>query len=668
MPILEDVETGAQTTVPDEAAYSMVKSGQYKLAKGETVTANARFGQTVAAGNLKAGQGLEQHTSAEDVQAERTKRIEGKTSWGGSLLRGTIDAALLGLPGAFEDPEEKEADAKYHPYAHLGGEIVGALPTLLIPGAGEANIAKAGMEGLEIANEARVGTTAFRAAQEGSELGNIVRRAEEAGTFVREARGAEELGSVANAERAAAGLGSRARSTISAASEFTPMGQIAKASRAASGLIKGEGALANIGRAGVAGATFGGLEGAGREAIHQITDDQAGLDGEGIITAGIHGALLGGALGAGGAALSEGIGAAGSAFGKMKGAASEAGGLKKGFGLGSDVIEPEANGIMDRAKQFVTEKASGLPVVGKIAKAINSQSGRTLLMFEAVQEGGLHAVTSLLHTVAPVAAAGALGAGAVRALFSNPVIGGMLVAHGSQVLDGFSTSPSDPRPSNPPRRDIRLAAADLAKRVRAVTPESASNAAGMALGPHADPATLMKAQEAARTRQNALVAAVDLNVPTPRSVVGNILPQALPTAEASKRLLDTARVAQEPLSFIKMAAMGNLTPSAMGLAQTIWPAHVDAVRQRLLTWLATGPTMTTAERRNVEALLGSSLLDPRDSKQASWASAMAASHQRAQQSQKSAKPPASGQRGPDGASATMPMDPATKASDPTAKH
>lgn len=170
-----------------------------------------------------------------------------------SALGGASDALSLGLVSPWKDDQE------FHPNYATGGRIGGIAASLLVPGAGEENLARVGAEGAEAAAGAR-------------------------------------------------GIGSAVGRVL----EYTPLGAANRFGEAAGGLVGGEGALARVTRSGIIGAAGGGAIGAGTELSRQLLDSDTGFSGENLLGATLRGAAFGGAIGGAGSAISEGLSGLGS--------------------------------------------------------------------------------------------------------------------------------------------------------------------------------------------------------------------------------------------------------------------------------------------------------------------------------------------------------------------
>ncbi len=606
----------------DRAEWDRLRSEGYAPAAGEQVSYVDKYGHqtvvdpSVVQRDIERGEQGYVEDTATVSERNRSERIKEKSSAVGSAGRGLLGGLSFGLSDRLFDPETIEADIRHHGTARTVGEI----GSFFVPGTGGVGLIGKGAKAAKAI------------------------------------KGADAVGDVVRAERTAMGV---AREAVERVASHTPLGLANRAGRGVADLIKTEGRIANVTRAGIAGATAGGIQSAGRELVNQATDDHDGIDAEAVIGAGVHGAVVGGGLGAGGAALSEGIGAIGSRLTKAtpKGVPQTPQTSLPGF----EPPAPQATvpGMLDRRGGRWLDVG---PVVralpgGKFLAATVEKGGPTALVLAAVQEGGLANVASIFGTALPVAAGAAVAGKAIRTMFSDPVRGGLMSAHGSQVLSGLPIFDGDGDRTVSPPTDIRRAASDLASRVRSITPDQAAKLAGDKLGPDADPVRLVKVQETARTRHRVLQEVVDRVVPASTSVAGAVLPPRMPNARDARSLVDPVRILAAPTNFVVMASQGRLSPKALALAEQVWPSTVSAVRQRLMDWLSTSPKMTPAERRAVEAILGGGLLSQTDSRRASYMAAMQGSHARAQAP--TPPPPAPPSQG--GASADVPLDPATSA-------
>lgn len=216
------------------------------------------------------GDTLSEETPTEAADRMRQERLVREHDTVGSkslaALGGATDALTLGFVNPWQD------DREFHPVYSGVGKVAGLAATLLVPGAGEENLARIGLEGIETAADIARGSEAVAGAVRGSRI----------------ARAARAVGS---------------------AVERTPLGMTTRLAERAGGLIEGTGIGSRIARTALEGATAGGAIGLGTELSHQLLDSNASFSGENLLGSTLEGALAGGAIGAAGSAASEGISA-----------------------------------------------------------------------------------------------------------------------------------------------------------------------------------------------------------------------------------------------------------------------------------------------------------------------------------------------------------------------
>src|SRR5690606_35822725 len=155
---------------------------------------------------------------------------------------------------------------------------------------------------------------------------------------------------------------------------------------------------------------------------------------------------LGGALGAGGAALSEGLGI-------LSGLASKS---AKGPKVASAAGVGKTPPVDRRSSRWLNLPQALRDVPGmKTVATVVEKGGPTAVILSAVQEGGLSAVASTVGTAVPLAVGAAVAGKTIRAMFSDPIRGGLLSAHGSQVLGSLPLFDGDEQKPVPPPMDIR---------------------------------------------------------------------------------------------------------------------------------------------------------------------------------------------------------------------
>lgn len=208
---------------------------------------------------------LSEETPTEEASRLRQDRLVREHDTIGSralaALGGATDALTLGFANPWQD------DREFHPNYSGVGKAAGLAATLLVPGAGEENVAHVGLEGIEGAAD-------------------LARAGEAASTVTR---------------------GSRAARAIGSAVERTPLGLTSRLAERAGGLIEGTGLGSRIARTTLEGTTAGGAIGLGTELSHQLLDSDARFSGENLLGSTLEGALVGGGIGAVGSAISEGV-------------------------------------------------------------------------------------------------------------------------------------------------------------------------------------------------------------------------------------------------------------------------------------------------------------------------------------------------------------------------
>jgi hypothetical protein len=258
---LRDRKTGQTYDVSDADAVAMARGNPDLEVLGDVAVA-PRTGFT--GGAVSADPNARALTPAESGEYEHRVHGELVHDTLGSRVRSTLGGAADALSLGFANPWQE--DQEFHPNYATGGRIGGIAATLLVPGAGEAELARAG-------------ETAGRGLLSG----------------LRESRLAQAVGRAA---------------------EYTPLGQATRLGEAAGDLIGGTGVLSRVGRSAAIGATGGGAIGLGTELSHQMLDPDAGFSGENLLGSTLAGAVGGGLLGGLGSAASEGLTALGERLGR----------------------------------------------------------------------------------------------------------------------------------------------------------------------------------------------------------------------------------------------------------------------------------------------------------------------------------------------------------------
>ena len=360
---------------------------------------------------------------------------------------------------------------------------------------------------------------------------------------------------------------------------------------------------------------------------------------------------------------------------------------------GRQAIESQIADAMDRGVPMAQEQADGLRVanelgVGKAPAEVEATKGGLLqgigkrllgngLLGKAVSAGSMgagaaivgehileHGARSLVGGGLELAALGAgakLGAKALRAAFSDPMIGGAVAGSTVHVLRSANLLPGDHAAhTDDPRRALH----DFAERTRKVTPQAAGGHAVQALShvAGAAPLSVARAGEVAQMRQQYLLSLLDREAPEPTPVQRVLGGRPLPTAAAAGRVADAMRALASPANVIVAAMAGKLTPAMMQAADAVYPATMAKLRASLLTELSKldPDKIPISQRRTIEALLGPGALGGRGPGSVYY-DAMRASEQR----MKAVKPPGPPPQ-PPGPTAQSPLETAAqKAADPT---
>lgn len=261
---LRNRTTGQTYDVPDVDAVQAARNdpnleviGDVPISPGSTFPGEAVVGDPNAPVTSPEELGATEHAAlgvrTHDTLASRTR----------SFIGGGASGLSLGFVNPWNDDQE------FHPNYATAGNVAGIAATLLVPGAGEVNVAKEGLAAGEAA--------------------------------------AESLGLLGRARGALTSAGE----TIGRAAEFTPLGQVTRLSEAAGGLVGGTGAAARVGRTALAGAVGGGAIGAGTELSHQLLESDAPFSAEALLEATGKGAAVGGLIGGAVTTYLEGVNAVG---------------------------------------------------------------------------------------------------------------------------------------------------------------------------------------------------------------------------------------------------------------------------------------------------------------------------------------------------------------------
>ena len=325
-PVLQRQADGSTTLVdlPEDQAQAAFVEGRADLPPGRTVNIVLANGEIKAAPPERVSELLNVYggrfATGVETQAALDQAEYGSTS--AALRTGVesgLSAATLGgsdllARGLGADVEGMRLRREYNPVASGIGMGVGALAPLLIPGAGEANVARLAAEGAAAAREVSV-------------LGR--------------------LGSAAATGVRGLGAGTRA---VSAAGDLAAGG--ARALSIAAGLA-GEGRVARVVQAGFEGAARGVVEGAavgaGQTLSEAALSDNPGLAADHLLmnigTGALFGGAAGGVLGTGHHALRElGAGVAGRSAQALGSVLS-----RESLTRGSAIARLEASGLQKAA-------------------------------------------------------------------------------------------------------------------------------------------------------------------------------------------------------------------------------------------------------------------------------------------------------------------------------
>lgn len=332
---LVDRATGKRVQVADDQAAAAFRSGQYGVPKGKPVPVVGEDGTVSLVQSHELAEAFRQ--GARPASPEEYRKADLQERYGSPL--DTAGAAGIGfargLTFGVSDPllvkaggerartllaESKEA----HPLATTGGEVAGVVAPMLIPGAGEA--------------EAPLATARLaRLAAEGAEGARVV--GEGAGLVE---RGANLFGRV---------LGAAPRTTAE-------LGGLAE--RAVARVV-GEGSTnlaTRLGQKALAKGASGAIETSLFSAGQELSEDTLGnheVNAEKLMAAGLHGALLGGALGGVAGLGGELLGTAGkTVLGKVSPKMEE-------------LAEEQAFRAINPRKKFtqLAERAGGTRAVGR---------------------------------------------------------------------------------------------------------------------------------------------------------------------------------------------------------------------------------------------------------------------------------------------------------------
>ena len=296
---------------------------------------------------------------------------------------------------------------------------------------------------------------------------------------------------------------------------------------------------------------------------------------------------------------------------------------------------PDIRGsLLGRAARSLIERLPGGRILSQGLGA-----GAGVGIAEHVISNGMGALVgkAVLPTVA-----GGLAAKAIQVAFRDPHVGGIIAANTSRLLNSTARLRDGGRPqSNDPRVSLR----ELGDRARRITPQQvmASTVASMSGVAGSSPLAASAAGQAAARRHAELLALLDRLDPQASTQAQLLMGRPLPTALAARNAADFIRMASSPTAFVVAAAQGRLTPAMMSAAERLWPASVRRARAELSSLLS-DPTaasrMTPLQRRNAEAIMGSSL-GP-GTRSVAYASAMSESAQRSMATPPSGQAPRAG--------------------------
>lgn len=173
---LYNYTTGVEEAVPSDLVTQFVASGNYALPKGERVPIVDEFGRT---GTIDGSEAHDAFTKGNFVfqtpamvQEQELQKKFGESPYKAGLA-GAARGATFGLSdvaltkSGLVDPETLKQLEERNPEASLAGEVAGAAGSLLVPGLGEANLAKVGLKSTSLAARGIKALTALpRAAKE----------------------------------------------------------------------------------------------------------------------------------------------------------------------------------------------------------------------------------------------------------------------------------------------------------------------------------------------------------------------------------------------------------------------------------------------------------------------------------------------------------------------
>lgn len=353
---LVDAKTGKLVDVPDEEVQGAFQSGQYGFVKGDRI-AVVKGEHAVTIDPSEAQKAFSSGYSLMPASEVRQRELEAKYGGIGHTIAAGAEGVARGLTLGLSDPlaiaiggesvrKHLAEEQEVHPYASIGGEVVGSVAPLLFSGGasaplevGEAaRLAKLAAEGAEVgeaaltatklAKTARAASETARTAAKGADVATALadvsaasHAAQEANVAAETARAAQAAQATADAtveaaraDRAAqaaslagrAELGVRPPGAVKTILDATPAGAIGHAgdlAEKAVAAIVGEGsdrAVVRIAQKALATGARGSVEGALYGAGSQISEDALGdheTTASKMLAAVGHGALFGGVLG-----------------------------------------------------------------------------------------------------------------------------------------------------------------------------------------------------------------------------------------------------------------------------------------------------------------------------------------------------------------------------------
>ena len=263
-----------------------------------------------------------------------------------------------------------------------------------------------------------------------------------------------------------------------------------------------------------------------------------------------------------------------------------------------------AAAIYGWGKNKVTSAAFGLVknvAVGGVAGGVASGGGLG---------GAASAAASAVVSAVPVVAAVGLAAKGLRMAYSDPAVGGILVASTAEVLMNTPLFHGDDGPTKAVRtKDAERALRDFAGRVRSSSPAQAAAAAAEATAGMIARQPKMAAVlvDIVQRRLAFLNQIVDREVPMSSGPVQMLLRPPRGSQAAAGRVAEALRSSMTPEYFIQKLLEGRLTPAALEAAQVVFPNAVKKAREYVMMMLAEhgGDEISPRWRRAISQLMAS---------------------------------------------------------------